>query len=148
MVLLEKLHGQVERALRLIHTSSSPSRTGPDSPHSPSSLATASASAQHGLRRSLARHGSSHGGSPHSPGLTEDGEGEEDEDRDGFETVIESPLAVLAHLSSLKLNVSNDEESGSSFLPSEKQNQTAPEQYFATGEQVQSSTGLPRMRGG
>lgn len=140
MILLESLHGEVERALRLINTSSSPGRPGPGSPHSPSSLA--STSAQHGLRRSLARHSSSQGDSPHSADLTEDGEGDEDEARDGFETVIESPLAVLAHLSSLKLNVSNDEESGSSFLPSEKQNQTAPEQYFATGEWKQAEAEL------
>lgn len=132
MVLLERLHDDVERALRLIATSSSPARAGPDSPHSPTSLPANSA--QHNLRQALARHTSSQGDSPNSTDQTEDGEGEEEEARDGFETVIESPLAVLAHLSSLKLNVSNDEESGTSFLPSEKQNQTAPEQYFATGK--------------
>lgn len=135
-MLLETLHRDVERAVRLLNSAAgSPGRAGPSSPHSPSGLA--STAAQHGLHRTLGRHGSSQGGSPASTELTEDGEGEEDEARDGFETVIESPLAVLAHLSSLKLNVSNDEESGSSFLPSEKQNQTAPEQYFATGQYTQ-----------
>lgn len=60
----------------------------------------------------------------------------EDEDADARElkSVIESPLAVLAHISSLKVSESTEEESGKTFLPKGKQEQgAAAEGYFATG---------------
>ncbi|KAM0789549.1 hypothetical protein ACM66B_000361 [Microbotryomycetes sp. NB124-2] len=53
----------------------------------------------------------------------------------GLESVIESPLAILAHISSLKISESTEEESGDtqSVMPGSKANPTPSEQYFATG---------------
>ncbi|KAK4054167.1 hypothetical protein OIV83_001193 [Microbotryomycetes sp. JL201] len=52
-----------------------------------------------------------------------------------LESVIESPLAILAHISSLKIGESTEEESGDtqSVMPGSKANPTPSEQYFATG---------------
>lgn len=133
MILLESLHRDVGRAVALL-TASSPGQAGSTSPHAASTFA--STSSAHGLRRSsLVQHhsASSHDDNLSSPDAIDEEGAEEEETRHGFETVIESPLAVLAHLSSLKLSGTNDEETGTSFLPSGAQSQTAPEQYFATG---------------
>lgn len=66
-------------------------------------------------------------------------EGTDDDDPTSRElkSVIESPLAVLAHISSLKVSESTEEESGKRFLPKrggENESGSAAEGYFATGE--------------
>ncbi|KAK4054379.1 hypothetical protein OIO90_003612 [Microbotryomycetes sp. JL221] len=55
-----------------------------------------------------------------------------------LESVIESPLAILAHISSLKISESTEEESGDtqSVMPGSKADPTPSERYFATGELV------------
>ncbi|GAA5920215.1 hypothetical protein JCM6882_003925 [Rhodosporidiobolus microsporus] len=59
---------------------------------------------------------------------------EEDDESRRLKSVIESPLAVLAHISSLKVTESTEEESGKTFLPKEKGDEAGPaEGYFATG---------------
>ncbi|GAA5835930.1 hypothetical protein JCM11251_006605 [Rhodosporidiobolus azoricus] len=59
---------------------------------------------------------------------------EEDDESRRLKSVIESPLAVLAHISSLKVTESTEEESGKTFLPKEKGEKAGPaEGYFATG---------------
>ncbi|BGP00354.1 Zn(2)-C6 fungal-type transcription factor [Rhodotorula toruloides] len=65
-------------------------------------------------------------------------EGTDDDDPTSRElkSVIESPLAVLAHISSLKVSESTEEESGKRFLPKrsgENESGAAAEGYFATG---------------
>ncbi|BGP17123.1 hypothetical protein JCM10213_001122 [Rhodosporidiobolus nylandii] len=57
---------------------------------------------------------------------------EDDEEARRLKSVIESPLAVLAHISSLKVRESTEEESGKTFLPKEK-SAVGAEGYFATG---------------
>ncbi|GAA5876348.1 hypothetical protein JCM1840_003621 [Sporobolomyces johnsonii] len=115
--LLENVHRDLEQALTLLrHSALSPpssieTRTSPLPPLAPPLPAPPT----------------------HSYGApTIEGGDDEDVESRELKTVIESPLAVLAHISSLKVSESTEEESGKSFLP--KKDEAGPaEGYFATG---------------
>jgi len=137
-MMLENCHRDVEVALALLtrsssgaaaHASSSssahPTASGPPRLGPPAaSTSSTSRLQQHGVASSAS---SSNGGATDP---TED----DDADARELKSVIESPLAVLAHISSLKVSESTEEESGKTFLPKGKQEQgAAAEGYFATG---------------
>ncbi|GAA5824893.1 hypothetical protein JCM3770_005091, partial [Rhodotorula araucariae] len=132
-MMLENCHRDVEMALALLaqspSTSTGTSSSGVSRPsHSYASLLGPSAASSSHRLGPVPSSGSSSNGGTTDP--TED----DDADARELKSVIESPLAVLAHISSLKVSESTEEESGKTFLPKSKQEQgTAAEGYFATG---------------
>ncbi|GAA5965532.1 hypothetical protein JCM21900_004150 [Sporobolomyces salmonicolor] len=115
--LLENVHRDIERALALLRHSvlSPPSSTETTTSSLPTLAPPLSAPPTHSY------------GAP-----TIEGGDDEDVGSRELKSVIESPLAVLAHISSLKVSESTEEESGKSFLP--KKDEAGPaEGYFATG---------------
>ncbi|GAA5905490.1 hypothetical protein JCM8208_004297 [Rhodotorula glutinis] len=141
LMMLENCHRDVEAALALLTRSSS----GANAHASSSSSALPALSGPPRLGPPAASTSSTsrlqqqqHGGVPSSASSSNGGQTDptEDDDADARElkSVIESPLAVLAHISSLKVSESTEEESGKTFLPKGKQEQgAAAEGYFATG---------------
>ncbi|GAA6040025.1 hypothetical protein JCM8097_004744 [Rhodosporidiobolus ruineniae] len=117
--LLVNVHRDLEAALSLLANSggSTPNRPSPINPTVAALRASSDA-------------GSSSSSSPSAS--TAEHHEDEDETR-RFKNVIESPLAVLAHISSLKVTESTEEESGKTFLPKDKAEAGPAEGYFATG---------------
>ncbi|ORY89719.1 hypothetical protein BCR35DRAFT_300152, partial [Leucosporidium creatinivorum] len=127
MILLESIHRDVDQALSQLaslqnsnNPSTSSARQGSTSPR----LSRSSLSPPANRLTPTTTSGA---------GGMEEGEGETD--AKGLESVIESPLAILAHISSLKITESTEEESGNtlSLLPSAKHDSTPADQYFSTG---------------
>ncbi|GAA5871420.1 hypothetical protein JCM16303_000748 [Sporobolomyces ruberrimus] len=121
--LLENCHRDIEQALAIL-ASRSPSHVVPP-PLPPISHHTPSHS----------HHPSSNSHAPSTFGPTV--EEEESGSTKELKDVLENPLALLAHISSLKVggDSTTDEESGKHFLPQQTSRDAEPtvEGYFATG---------------
>ncbi|GAA5988027.1 hypothetical protein JCM10908_002033 [Rhodotorula pacifica] len=147
-ILLENCHEDLEKALLLLADRALPSIDENSLPVASTSRSQfrqfSTASNQHlsppncVAYRTQARSSSSNSTSPG------DGTDEDDPTSRELKSVIESPLAVLAHISSLKVSESTEEESGKRFLPKRPDGDpngkeegtgggTAAEGYFATG---------------
>ncbi|BGP40977.1 hypothetical protein JCM10450v2_004982 [Rhodotorula kratochvilovae] len=127
-MMLENCHRDLEMALALLAQNPSMSTAGSSAGTSQPSHLNPHASSVSRRLAPVPSSGSSSNGGTTDP--TED----DDADARELKSVIESPLAVLAHISSLKVSESTEEESGKTFLPKGKQEQgSAPEGYFATG---------------
>ncbi|GAA5909222.1 uncharacterized protein JCM6883_005809 [Sporobolomyces salmoneus] len=115
-VLLENCHRDIEQALAILSSSSPPHSVPPPLPP-----INASPDVTHPV---------------HSLGLTT--EEEESGSTKELKDVLENPLALLAHISSLKVggDSTTDEESGKHFLPQQitsRDTEPTVEGYFATG---------------
>ncbi|GAA5859893.1 hypothetical protein JCM8547_004376 [Rhodosporidiobolus lusitaniae] len=123
-VLLGHIHQDIEKAFSLLETrlSSLPESTPQQPPSHPTVQALQTPRPSSSSR---------------SPSLADASslsavQEEDDEQSRHLKSVIESPLAVLAHISSLKVSESTEEESGKTF----RRGEAAPAQaegYFATG---------------
>jgi len=124
--MLENCHRDIEQALALLSSSSTPHSAPPPLPP-------------------ISSHPSSlHNSATHTPSVVEGGNpsaNHEEEDSGStreLKDVLENPLALLAHISSLKVggDSTTDEESGKHFLPQQTNREAEPtvEGYFATGE--------------
>ena len=149
-ILLENCHEDLEKALLLLADRALPSIDEDSIPTASTSRLQQSQpppSANHHLSAPAngqayrTHHPRSSSSNSTSPG---DGTDEDDPTSRELKSVIESPLAVLAHISSLKVSESTEEESGKRFLPNRTDRDpnakeegggagTAAAGYFATG---------------
>ncbi|TKA51191.1 hypothetical protein B0A53_05655 [Rhodotorula sp. CCFEE 5036] len=150
-ILLENCHEDLEKALLLLADRALPSIDEDSIPTAstsrlqyqsqpPASTNHLSAPPANG-QAYRTHHPRSSSSNSTSPG---DGTDEDDPTSRELKSVIESPLAVLAHISSLKVSESTEEESGKRFLPNRTDRDpngkeegggagTAAAGYFATG---------------
>lgn len=116
--LLENCHRDIEQALAILSSTSPPHVEPPPLPPIHDSKAQAA-----------------HLGGTELPSTTEE---EESGSTKELKDVLENPLALLAHISSLKVggDSTTDEESGKHFLPQQTSRDAEPtvEGYFATGQ--------------